>query len=71
MEIINVYPKDVYVAIEFSIDEIKKFVKTLDIARIDFDGNNVEEREAVSFVVDKMYPNFKMIIEETEKKNGS
>jgi hypothetical protein len=41
------------------------------LAKIDFDSKVEKEKEAVSFITTKLYPNIKTIVEEAEKKSGS
>ena len=63
MEILKVVPKQVFVEISFSLEELQQFVLILDHAEFKYDYNNFKAKEADE-MVRKMYNNFKDLIKE-------
>jgi|GEM_PF-1908643 len=55
-KVIDVRPKDVYATVEFSIAELAKLRKALDLSTINYDGKTPEEKEAVEYLQDVFYP---------------
>jgi hypothetical protein len=49
-KIVEVAPKDIYVAIEFSIRELDLLKTGLALAEIDYDGKDEEQAEASKYV---------------------
>jgi hypothetical protein len=49
-KILNVAPKDIYVEIEFPIQELDLLKTGLSLAQIDFDGKDEEQAEAAKYI---------------------
>lgn len=59
--VVNVQPRDIYVLIEFSLGEIKKIVKMMDLIQLNYDGTKKEDVEAQKYLIDEFYPFFKQM----------
>ena len=70
MRVLNVYPLDTVFEIELRRSDAQKIVKALDLAKIEYDGNNLEEKESVQYVNEVLYPTLVRLIEETKHGNG-
>lgn len=51
-KVLTVMPKDIYVTIEFSINELDELKTGLALAKIDYDGKDPEQAKAASRVTD-------------------
>jgi len=49
VKIVNVAPKDIHVELEFPIKELDLLKTGLSLAKIDFDGKDAEQAEAVKY----------------------
>ncbi len=62
--IIAIQPKDIYVLLELSSDEVKKLHKVMGLIQINFDSEDKEEKEAEEYFVNKFYPFVEQLAEE-------
>ncbi len=62
--VVSVQPRDIYVLVEFSIDEIQKILTVMDLIELNYDGTDKEQAEAKKYFVDKFYPFFKELKKE-------
>lgn len=63
-DFIGIQPRDVFVQVEFSIDEIRKLSVLMDLISINFDGKDKEETDAKEYFLNKFYPFFKELDKE-------
>jgi hypothetical protein len=56
MKILDIYPKDIYVVCEFSSKDIEKLHKALGLTKINYDGKDKEEAEAVRYLTEAFFP---------------
>lgn len=66
MKVLRVYPAGIHVDTTFTLEQLKQIKKGLDLANIDYDGKNVEEKEAVFYLTKEFYTVIKGLIEEVE-----
>ena len=52
-DFIGIQPRDVFVQVEFSIDEIRKLSVLMDLISINFDGKDKEETDAKEYFLNK------------------
>ena len=57
--VINVQSRDIYVLVEFSLEEIQKIVKVMDLMQLNYDGTKKDDVEAQKYLVEQLYPFFK------------
>lgn len=68
MKIIKVAPKDIYVTFEIGLEDLKKIVTALDLAKINYDGkSNPEDAMAVIYLTKEFYPAIREVIEDLER----
>ena len=70
MKVVSIVPKDICVYVEFSIDQIRKLKKVLDMSQINFNGKDPVETEAKDYVMNELYPMLENVIKEVVE-NGS
>lgn len=70
MKLLNVYTKDTCLEFEFMRSEVQKIVTALKNAQLDYDGTNQEEKEAVVYVTDVLYPTLVRILEDVKDGPG-
>ena len=66
MKVIDVYPKDVYVNLEFPVKELKMLKKYIEMSMPIY-AKVVEQYEEESFLEHNFLPAIKDVIEQTEK----
>lgn len=64
---VTIQHRDVYSLVEFSLDEVNKLHKIMDMIQLNFDSTDKEEKEAQEYYVDKFYPFFKNLKKEMEQ----
>jgi hypothetical protein len=65
-KVLNVYPKDVYATIEFSMDQLKKIRTFMDKSHMDFRRDVAEEAGAARYVQEEFYPMLADVIDSFE-----
>jgi len=69
MRLINVVQKDIWVTLEFPLQELRFLKKLLDNAEIKYDGKADPEMQlAESFLQETFYPFLKQLIDNAEKE---
>lgn len=71
MQLVEVQSRDIYMLLEFSIEEIKQITLCCDHIQINFDGKDKKETKAADYFVKTFYPQLKTIITEIEKQYDS
>lgn len=61
---IAIQPRDIYVQVEFPLNEIKKLRVFMDLIEINYDGKDKEETEAKEYFLNTFYPFFKELHKE-------
>lgn len=64
---LNVAPKDLYVTIEFSAEELRLLEKGLFLANIEYDGTKEEEKEAANYVTKDFFLYISKLITEIKE----
>ncbi len=67
MKILEIYPKDFYITVELSLREVHKILVALDGSALVYNGKKPEEKEAVEFVKDNLYPMLERLYEENKQ----
>lgn len=67
MIVLKVAPKDISVTMEISLVELRKLRDGLAIAKIDFNGEVNEEREAADFITRQFWPELNQLVEDLER----
>jgi len=49
-KVMKVAPKDIYVEIEFPIQELELLKEGLELAKIEYDGNKENDKEAARYI---------------------
>lgn len=63
MQVLKIYPKDIYVDISLSVKDIELILLALDLSKIDYDGTKPEQVKSVE-VVKNLYEILKQALEE-------
>jgi hypothetical protein len=69
--IVSVQPRDIYFLVEFSLEEMKKLKKVMDLTSISFDGTIQEEKDAAEYFSGKFYDFIKESLKEIERGSDS
>jgi hypothetical protein len=71
LKILSIAPKDIYVAMEMSLADLKMIIRALDLAKIDYDGESKpEDKIAVMFLTKEFYPSIKEVVTDLEERGG-
>jgi hypothetical protein len=70
MKLINVYTKDTCLEFEMMRSEVQKVVTALQNAKLEYDGNKPEEKEAVEYVSGTFFPMLSRILEDVKDGPG-
>ena len=60
--------REVHMIFEIPYSDLLKIKTALDLARINYDGDNVEEREAVNYLTKEFYPFILDLVESVKGK---
>ena len=71
MQIINVAPKDVYVTMEFSLEELKRVLQALDHTEIAYHGEKEPDMEHAAMDLKRFYEMVSKVVKELEDVKGS
>ncbi len=70
MNLLGVYPADVRIVLEFSVNELEQMIIALDISTINFDGKDEKQVKSVNFLTKEFYPAIQKVIEDIKEKDG-
>jgi len=69
MRILDVEPKDIHVTFDMSINEINLVLDALEVAELNFDGDEKPElKKAAIFLTDVFFKNLSAVSEEVKGK---
>lgn len=72
IRLLDVIHKDIYVIYEISFTGLEKVKKALDLCKIEYDGSNLKDREAIEFLTKEFYSVIAETIERIKgKEDGS
>jgi len=72
MKIVDVQPRDFYVTVDFSLEQIKWLHMFLERAEINYDSEKEPEMvKSVKYMIDKLYPDLVEFIETMESEHGA
>jgi len=64
MQLIDIIPKDIRVVLDFSVQELDSLVTTLSVSEINVTDEN---RDAVNYVIQELFPQLGKIVEKFQK----
>ena len=72
-KVLGVFPKDLWVSLDFPLGDLKKIQKTLSLASVFLNraSENDEETEARRYVMQEFLPALSKLIEDIENGSGS
>lgn len=67
MKILSVAPKDVYITLEFSVEQVKQILDFLDHAEVRFDGEDEPEMKvATDYIKEVLYPQLDQVYQDVK-----
>lgn len=67
MRVVGVFPKQILVGLEFSLEDLKSLKLALDNTTLTLDLENVEHKEAEHFVLREFYPLLSQVLKDIEE----
>ncbi len=64
---LSIQNRDIYSLVEFSLEEVRKLNKAMNLMEIKFDGTKEEEKEAEKYFTKEFFPFFQELLKEMEK----
>jgi hypothetical protein len=71
VKLLQTQVKEVHLIFEVPFSELEKIGTALSKGKFEYDGNNIEEKEAVNYLTNEFYPFIMELLESMKgKKNG-